>query len=305
MQTVPRPISEDAIQGNYWNWRGYPIYYVKAGERRDRPPLLLVHGFGASTDHWRKNLLGLQDEFEVWAIDLLGFGRSAKADCDYSANLWRDQLHDFVTQVIGRPAVIAGNSIGAYSALNATATYPESFLGAMLLNSAGRFADAAPSSENFLASAIKTLFNLDIVSSLIFQYSKQKSTIRNTLTKVYLDQSAVTERLVEEIYRPACDPGADRVFALIFRSAKGDSLEVLLKKLDRPLLLLWGEGDPWVNARSRSAEFRARYDRITEAFVNAGHCPHDEVPDQVNPIMRDWVLTELCGEPASITTASA
>jgi pimeloyl-ACP methyl ester carboxylesterase len=280
MQTAPPPIANDSIPGEYWNWRGYPIYYVKAGERRDRPPLLLVHGFGASTDHWRKNLLGLQDDFEVWAIDLLGFGRSAKADCDYSANLWRDQLHDFITEVIGRPAVIAGNSIGAYSALNTTATYPESALGAILLNSAGRFVDAEPAGQTFLGGIISALFSQDWFSGLIFLYSRQKSTIRNTLKKVYLDQSAVTERLVDEIYRPACDPGADRVFALIFRAAKGDSLEVLLKKLDRPLLLLWGEGDPWVKARSRSAEFRARYDRITESFVNAGHCPHDELPSR-------------------------
>jgi len=46
-----------------------------------------VHGFGASTDHWRKNIAELRNDFEVWAIDLLGFGRSAKPNWQYSGDL--------------------------------------------------------------------------------------------------------------------------------------------------------------------------------------------------------------------------
>ena len=44
----------------------------------DRPALLLVHGFGASTDHWRHNIPVLAETHSVHALDLLGFGRSAK-----------------------------------------------------------------------------------------------------------------------------------------------------------------------------------------------------------------------------------
>ncbi|MEM8808622.1 MAG: alpha/beta fold hydrolase [Cyanobacteria bacterium P01_G01_bin.38] len=102
--------------GAHWSWRNFQVYYVRAGEARpDRPPLLLVHGFGASTDHWSRNIAELQTDFEVWAIDLIGFGRSSKPAGGYSAELWRDQLHDFVTEVVGQPVVLAGNSIGGYS----------------------------------------------------------------------------------------------------------------------------------------------------------------------------------------------
>ena len=71
--------STTSIPGAYWQWREQSIYYVRAGQGHpQRPPLLLIHGFGASTDHWRKNIAELSKDFEVWAIDLLGFGRSAK-----------------------------------------------------------------------------------------------------------------------------------------------------------------------------------------------------------------------------------
>jgi len=112
-----------AVPGHYWQWRNESIFYVKAGKKqRDRPPLLLVHGFGASTDHWRKNVAGLQENFEVWAIDLLGFGRSAKPDLVYSGDLWRDQLHDFITEVIGQPTLVVGNSLGGYACLSVPTT---------------------------------------------------------------------------------------------------------------------------------------------------------------------------------------
>jgi pimeloyl-ACP methyl ester carboxylesterase len=212
MQTT-LAITATPIPGTYWQWRGHSVYYVRSSDRHlERPPLLLIHGFGASTDHWRKNISGLSKDFEVWAIDLIGFGRSAKPEIQYSGELWRDQLHDFITNVIGRPAVLAGNSLGGYAALCVAAQRPESATGLILINSAGPFSEPQPAPEapplqKAISTVAKTLFQQDWASFLLFQYVRQRSTIRKTLQKVYLDQSAVTDQLVEEIYQPSCDRG--------------------------------------------------------------------------------------------------
>jgi len=287
----------EAVPGQFWQWRAQPIYYVKAGERRaDRPPLLLIHGFGASTDHWRKNVAGLSHDFEVWAIDLVGFGRSAKPEWQYSGAVWRDQLHDFITEVIGRPAVLAGNSLGGYASLCVGAQRPESAAGVVLINSAGPFTDIQGTTKPdplraVMGNVVRTLFQQDWASFLLFQYVRQKSVIRKTLEKVYLDQSAVTPQLIEDIYRPSCDPGAPKVFASVFRTPQGEKVDVLLHQLTSPLLMLWGEADPWINARERGAKFRHYHPQLTEYYLQAGHCPHDEVPDQVNELIRSWVLS--------------
>lgn len=293
----------EAVPGQYWQWQAaaplpadpQPIYYVHAGEaHRDRPPLLLIHGFGASTDHWRKNVAALSQEFEVWAIDLLGFGRSAKPAWQYSGDVWRDQLHDFITQVIGRPAILAGNSLGGYAALCVGAQRSESTAGVVLINSAGPFTDLQGTTKPdplraVMGNVVRTLFQQDWASFLLFQYVRQRSLIRKTLEKVYLDQTAVTDQLVEEIYRPSCDPGAPQVFASVFRTPQGEKVDVLLNQLQAPLLMLWGEADPWINARERGAKFRHYHPQLTEYYLRAGHCPHDEVPDQVNDLIRTWV----------------
>jgi pimeloyl-ACP methyl ester carboxylesterase len=285
-----------SIPGQYWRWREQPIYYVKAGKKHpQRPPLLLIHGFGASTDHWRKNITGLESDFEVWAIDLLGFGRSAKPTWEYSGDLWRDQIHEFIQTVIGQPAVLAGNSLGGYVSLCVAAQRPESAAGLVLINSAGPFTDIQGTTKpdpirEVLGSFAQALFRQDWASFLLFQYIRQKSVIRKTLEKVYVDQSAITDQLIEEIYRPACDPGADKVFASVFRTPQGEKVDVLLNQLTSPLLMLWGEADPWINARERGAKFRSYHPHLTEYYLQAGHCPHDEIPGQVNELLRAWIL---------------
>ncbi len=309
MQATTAP-STTPIPGKYWQWRGHNVYYVRAGEKQSqRPPLLLVHGFGASTDHWRKNITGLCQDFEVFAIDLLGFGRSAKPKLQYSGDLWRDQLHDFIREVIGQKAVLAGNSLGGYASLCVAAQRPDSAAGLVLLNSAGPFSESQPKSEpealqseiqppkqpatlqKLLGDSTKWIFQQPLAQSLLFQYVRQRWVIRQTLEKVYLDKSAITDQLVEEISRPAYDSGAMEVFVSVFSTPQGEKVDVLLKQLTCPLLMLWGEADPWMNARERSQKFRQYYPKLTEHFLTAGHCPHDEVPDRVNQLLGDWVLS--------------
>lgn len=289
-------VTKAEASGSQWQWQGHSIYYTKAGDRHpQRPPLLLIHGFGASTDHWRKNISGLKSDFEVWAIDLLGFGRSAKPDIQYGGDLWRDQLHNFIAKVIRQPAVLVGNSLGGYAALCMAAQCPESAAGLVLVNSAGPFTSTRPVTkpnpfQQYLELTAKGVLLQSWASFLLFQYIRQRSVIRKTLERVYLDHSAITEELIDDIYRPSCDPGAAQVFASVFRTPQGENVDVLLSQLSCPLLMVWGEADPWINAKERGAKFRHYYPELTEHYLKAGHCPHDEVPDQFNTLLREWVL---------------
>jgi len=301
--------STTPIPGKYWQWRGHKVYYVKAGEKHSqRPPLLLVHGFGASTDHWRKNIAELQSDFEVYAIDLLGFGRSEKPKLQYGGNLWRDQLNDFIAEVIGEKAVLAGNSLGGYASLCVAAQLPDSAAGLVLLNSAGPFNEDKPTAEpealqseiepplneklqKLFGDFVKSIFKLPLAQFILFQYIRQPWVIRQTLEKVYLDKSAITDQLIEEIRRPSGDKGAFDVFCSVFSTPQGEKVDVLLQQLTCPLLLLWGEADPWMNTKERSGKFRQYYPQLTEYYLKAGHCPHDEVPNELNTLLRDWVLS--------------
>nr|WP_254935598.1 MULTISPECIES: alpha/beta fold hydrolase [unclassified Cyanobium] len=259
------------------------------------PAILLVHGFGASTDHWRHNIPVLAQRHEVHAIDLLGFGRSAKpAELAYGGPLWRDQLAAYVHERIGRPTVLAGNSLGGFSALAAGAALGDQAAGVVLLNAAGPFSDEQAPPKGWGAITRQTiagaLLKSPVLQRLLFENLRRPATIRRTLNQVYVDKTNVDEALVEAIRRPSLDPGAFGVFRTVFDIPRGQPLDELFVQLTCPLLLLWGIRDPWINAVGRRAAFQRHAPAGTsEVVLEAGHCPHDEVPDQVNAALLDWI----------------
>ena len=54
---------------------------------------------------------------QVYAIDLLGFGASSKPILEYTIELWRDLVLDFMAEFIDTPTVLIGNSLGSLIAL--------------------------------------------------------------------------------------------------------------------------------------------------------------------------------------------
>ena len=279
-----------------WSYAGHPVHAIAAAPAEpEGPAILLVHGFGASTDHWRHNIPVLAQRHEVHAIDLLGFGRSAKpAELAYGGPLWRDQLAAYVSERIGRPTVLVGNSLDGFSALAAGAALGDQAAGVVLLNAAGPFSDEQAPPKGWGAITRQTiagaLLKSPVLQRLLFENLRRPATIRRTLNQVYVDKTNVDEALVEAIRRPSLDPGAFGVFRTVFDIPRGQPLDELFAQLTCPLLLLWGIRDPWINAVGRRAAFQRHAPAGTsEVVLEAGHCPHDEVPDQVNAALLDWI----------------
>lgn len=279
-----------------WSHLGHRVHSLSASPRDPRgPAVLLVHGFGASTDHWRHNISVLAERHEVHALDLLGFGRSAKpAGLPYGGALWADQLSAYVRERIGRPTVLVGNSLGGYAALAAGAALGPEAAGVVLVNAAGPFSDEQAPPSGWGAIARRTiggaLLRSPVLQRLIFENLRRPATVRRTLRQVYIDQTNVDEELVQSILAPSRDPGAFGVFQTVFDIPRGEPLDALFARLQAPLLLLWGIRDPWINAAGRRAQFqRHAPERTSEVVLEAGHCPHDEVPEQVNAALLQWL----------------
>jgi pimeloyl-ACP methyl ester carboxylesterase len=286
--------TQNTFEKQFWIWQGHQIQYTVLGEGK---PLVLIHGFGASIGHWRKNIPVLAAAgYRVFAIDLLGFGGSDKAAINYSVDIWVELLKDFWNEFIQEPAVFIGNSIGALISLTVLAEHPEISAGGVLINCAGGL-NHRPHELNpplrLVMSAFNKLVNSPTVGTFVFNRVRQKPQIRRTLFQVYSDRTAVTDELVELLYQPSCDPGAQKVFASILTAPPGKSPEELLPQVTQPLLLLWGEKDPWTPISgakifAQAAETEGKNIKIVP-IPNAGHCPHDEAPNLVNPAIINWL----------------
>lgn len=276
-----------------WEWQGYTTVYTVQGEGQ---PLLLIHGFGASIGHWRKNIPALADAgYQVFAVDLLGFGGSQKPALDYSVELWQQQLYDFWASHINRPTVFVGNSIGGLLALMMMTQYPELTAGGVLINSAGGL-NHRPEELQFPLNVVMGTFTKLVstpgIGEFVFNQVRRKSQIRNILKQVYRDRAAITEELVDLLYNPSCDPGAQKVFASVLNAPPGPKPDDLLPHRQCPLLVLWGEDDPWTPIQgAKIYQDLSQNEREVEFYPipQAGHCAHDEKPEAVNQLMLNWL----------------
>lgn len=291
---------------NFWEWRGHKIHYVVQGEGL---PLVLIHGFGASVFHWRYNIPELAKKYKVYALDLLGFGWSDKALIEYDAMVWTDQVIDFIKEIVKEPSVVVGNSLGGFTALSVAVGLPEQVTGVALLNSAGQFASESRKQEEaeepsaltkFIVKPLKEIFQR-VVLGFLFWQAKQPSRIESVLKSVYINAANVDDYLVESISKPATDPNAGEVYyRLMTRFLTNQSrytLDSVLSKMTCPLLLLWGDLDPWVGP-AKAEKIKAFYSNSSLVHLQAGHCPHDEVPEAVNVALLDW-LSNVVSKPSS------
>ncbi|MBW4581110.1 MAG: alpha/beta fold hydrolase [Tildeniella nuda ZEHNDER 1965/U140] len=275
-----------------WDWRGYSIQYTVVGTGK---PLLLVHGFGASLGHWRQNIPILAaGGYRVFAIDLLGFGGSAKPALDYSLELWQELLKDFWSAHIQVPTVFIGNSIGGLLCLMMLANHPETASGGVLLNCAGGM-NHRPSELNPPLRLAMAIFNNLVRSprfgAFMFNQIRQKHRIRRTLAQVYRNREAITDELVDMLYVPSCDDGAQRVFASVLTAPPGPSPAELLPAVSQPLLVLWGAADPWTPIAGAAIyqEFAQSHPLTFVSLPDTGHCPQDDRPELVNPLILEWL----------------
>ena len=285
--------------------------------------MVLVHGFGASSGHWRHTVPALAGESEVLAVDLLGFGASDKppscllgetpraGSVRYCFNLWAELVAD-LAMAFSPPSEqrlhLVGNSIGGMVALTAARLLrqrrqPPSQV--VLIDCAQRTLDDKRLAEQPVLAragrpALKQLVRQRWLLAPLFRVLAQPRFIRRVLAQAYPSGAHVDEELVSLLHRPSTDPGAIESFRGFVNLFDDHLAPQLLAELSEPLddglgpvpvRLLWGEQDPWENPAEARA-WAERYACVAELVVlpGVGHCPHDEAPELVNPILQRWIL---------------
>ena len=279
-----------------WFWQGIPISYQMQGTKG--PAVILVHGFGASWGHWRKNIPVLAETCQVYAIDLVGFGASAKPQPNekitYTLETWGNQIVDFCQQVVGKPAFLVGNSIGCIVAMQAAVSNPDIALAIALLNCSLRLLhdrkrQNLPWIKRVGTPLLQKLLSIKSIGNFFFSQLARPKTVKQILLQAYNIKEAVTDELVDILMKPAKQPGAAAVFLAFTNYSSGPLPEDLLPILPCQAIILWGTADPWepIDLGRGLANFPQ-----VQKFIpleGVGHCPQDEAPELVNSILQDWI----------------
>lgn len=284
-----------------WCWRGFLIQYNTMGGHG--LPIVLVHGFGAFWEHYRDNIQDLAEEGNrVWALTLLGFGRSEKPDVVYTELLWAELIRDFIVEVVGEPAILVGNSIGGYMVSIVSGLWPQVVKSLILLNTAGAIVPDYLS-YNYLKPSGRTGITW-AGAQLLLMYLRSACT--QILRKYYcVNPSRVDDWLTGEILRASHDPGAAIVLESVLCLKNPFPINWFIDRYKGNVCVIQGTQDPLSNSTQKMKLFKSHCSNAVIQLLDAGHCPHDEIPDKVNQLIIDWLqqLHLLQDDPMPVSQA--
>jgi pimeloyl-ACP methyl ester carboxylesterase len=281
-----------------WIWRGWHIRYsyLKPAEisAEEKPPILLIHGFGASLKHWRSNLSIFAQEYRVYGIDLLGFGASDKASTVYDIKLWTELIYDFWRMVIRQPMIMVGNSLGSTVCVLTAYHHPEIVDKLVLINLPDITIrqEMIPKIAQPIVTTMESIFSRAIFLKPLFKILRQPAILKRWLNLAYVDSSKIDEELINIVAIPPQDVNADNAFVCLCQGVNNPnfcpSIKAILPKLSIPILLVWGKKDKIIPF-SLGANFARLNSQIKLVELeNLGHCPQDEAPEVFNKIFLDY-----------------
>ncbi|XP_062228842.1 pheophytinase, chloroplastic [Phragmites australis] len=312
-----------------WKPKLTVYYEKSGTENSKAPAVLFLPGFGVGTFHYEKQLRDLGRDHKVWTMDFLGQGMSLPCEDPapssiedeqsnevfwgfgqdsqpwaeelvYSIDLWHKQVQHFIEEVIREPVYIVGNSLGGFVALYFAASNPHLVKGVTLLNAtpfwgflpnpatSPRLSKIFPWAGTFpLPSFVRKL------TETVWQKISDPSSIQDILKQVYADHSTNVDNVFSRIIETTQHPAAAASFASIMFAPRGQiSFQEALSRCQSqgiPISLMYGREDPWVRPiwgiKVKQQVPEAPYYEISPA----GHCPHDEVPEVINYLLRGWL----------------
>lgn len=266
-------------------WRGHRIAYTRHGEGT---PVLLVHGIyaGASSFEWRHTIPALAKHHTVFAVDLLGFGRSDRPSVSYTPGLYQALLGEVIARVVRESCGVVASALSAAQLIALAARDPRHIASIALI---------APTGVAYLREQVATggaaraFLGAPFVGNTIYNRLTSPANMRQHLESAYADDRLVTPALVESYVRVARQPGGKHAVAAFLRGRLNVDVRAALRRVRQPTLLLWGD-----LARQNPVEhahaFRAiKHDLEWTLIQEAGDLPHDERPNEVNTTLRSFL----------------
>ena len=305
-----------------WRWNQLSVSFIDTGKpnlsSHDRRPstVLLIHGFGANQQHWRHNVQPLSKDYRVIAIDLIGFGESDKPrsklktepDAEgwpYGMDSWAQQIVDFIQTHIDGPVQLIGNSIGGVVALNAARLLENQHNAAkqiILIDCAQRTLDdkrliEQPRIQRWFRPILKNLVQQRWLTNRLFTALATAGNIKAVLKRAYPSGQNIDEQLIQLLLKPAQDANAAEAFRGFINLFDDRIAPQLLADLQTPVAMLHGELDPWEDKNEAATWLDFPCVKSFQVLEGLGHCPHDEDPDVINPLLMR-LLNEADEAPA-------
>ncbi len=257
------------------------LHYVEAGSG---PLVVLLHGFPELWYSWRKQIPALVAAgFRVIAPDLPGYNDSSKPTdvAAYRPLAIARDIAGLIAQSGDVPCTVVGHDWGGLAAWLLAMCHSDVVSRLVVMNSPhpvpyGR--ELRSSSSQKLRAAYQLFFAMPLLPCLV---------VRPLLAPLMRRMARLTNHELAEYRTSWRKPRAMRSMLNYYRALKRyrGELRSVIKRIDVPTLLIWGERDP-VFIRATTENFTEWVpDLRVERIPEAGHFVQSEAPEKVNELL--------------------
>ena len=232
-----------------------------------KPNLILIHGFGNSLGTWESLAPKLSKAFNVYAIDMLGFGLSEKPVQYQYTNANQASVIQSFAEVMGFDSfIVGGHSLGGAIAMHAA------MIDQKIINT------GVPEFSKYL----NLIFPMSRISAKQFA---DRDFREGFLKRSYHEPSIVTDQVMDRVMLGS--QTADYVSgmsSMLSKYYKSNEAE-LMSDVKLPTLIIFGIED-----RNKSMDEALQLkngfsNSRLEIIQDAGHYVHEESPDTVSQII--------------------
>ena len=245
----------------------YRIHYLAGGPvgaGGEARPLVLVHGLGGRSQDWAPMMPSLMRHgYRVYALDLLGFGRSDRPDVDYSIALQTEILRQFFESQRITKADLGGWSMGGWVALRFTLAHPDQVRRLFVDDSAGIYFRRAWDPALFHPATV------DQAEEFLDWLTPQGGRIPRFFARDMIREMRPTAWVVDRAMK-SMQEGADL-------------LDGKLQAIQAPVLIVWGKQDILVPLSCGEEMHRDIPQSLLEIFDGCGHLAPVECVNRVLP----------------------
>jgi pimeloyl-ACP methyl ester carboxylesterase len=249
--------------------------------------VILLHGVGCSVEFWERNIAALAREHRVFAVDIVGFGRTDKPEVVYTFELMADFVLDFMNTMGIDKASLVGNSMGGGISMTVAAQAPERVNKIVLVDPVGLGRGLSP---------VMRLMTLPVIGNVLTKPSR-KGVVRQMQLCLY-DPSQASDDFIDRVTAIGTLPGNQRSFLSLLRETanivgvkKGlvADFSARLKKIKTPILVIWGRQDRILPVSEGEAAVERMGDVRLHVMDKAGHLPQIDKPEEFNATVLDFL----------------
>ncbi len=230
-------------------------------------PVVLVHGYGMSSEVWKKALPLFPPEYRCLAVDLRGFGRSAKPKSGYSCAVLADDIAAFMDAMGISNAVLIGHSFGGLVLQHFAARHPARVTAMVLANT---FAASLP--PKGLSPAVEQRIQG-------YGSAAQSRAIFAAAIPRYFDATNVTTQDIERFIAVGLQAGNPALRETLKANYTTPAIPApQLAAVRAPVLILVTTHDPFGTFDQASAMSDALPNSRIQVLTRCGHSPMWEKP---------------------------